>query len=173
MTTLLARPLAPETVAPARTITIGMGEAAVSSGADRLETLGLGSCVAVIVFAPRQRLAAMAHCMLPVREELDGVPMKFVESAVPALLDLLASAGGAAPFSAALVGGACMFPGVPATLMRDIAGRNVSVARAALTDAAIPVRLEDVGGHEGRSVVVMPSTQQVMVRTIRGGARWL
>lgn len=152
---------------------VRMGGGAVACAGERLETQGLGSCVAVVILAPRQRLAALAHCMLPEREALDGPATKFVASAIPALRALLEDAGGTAPFSAALVGGACMFPGVPTEFMRDIAGRNVAIARAALADAAIPIRMEDVGGHVGRSVVVDPASQRVMVRTIRGGDRWL
>ena len=175
MTALAPSPCAPDCGAKAEAdvITVVMGRAGVAHEGTLLRTVGLGSRVAVIIFAPQQRLVGLAHCMLPDREAADDPPTRFVDTAVPALIDELHSAGGAAPYAAALVGGACMFPGVSTGFVRDIAGSNLERARAALAAAAVPVRVEDVGGSEGRSVIVDPATQRVMVHTMRGGDRWL
>lgn len=170
---VMARPIANDAAAPRRTITVGMGQSGLALRSDQLRTVGLGSCVAVIIFAPRQQLAALAHCMLPSSDELDVSHAKFVQTAIPALLAQLETSGGSVPFTAALVGGASMFPGVSTEFMRDIAGQNITAARNALAAAAVPIRHEDVGGQVGRSVVVDPATQRVMVHTIRGGDRWL
>ncbi len=171
---LAAARLAPDVVAHAarETITVGIGRMGVAAGTQLLQTLGLGSCVAIILFAPSERTVGLAHCMLPTREGDEVPASKFADAAVPVLIELLARAG-AAPRAAALVGGASMFPGVPTEFMREIAGRNVDTARQALAAASIPVRVEDVGGHVGRSVIVDPVTQRIMVRTIRDGDRWL
>lgn len=150
-----------------------MGASDVARGAQQLRTVGLGSCLAVTIFAPRQQLAALAHCMLPTREAPDGEVAKYVDTAVPSLIAALKMAGGTQPLSAVLVGGASMFPGVSHEFMRDIAGRNVEVALQALDAAGVPVRAQDVGGHVGRSIQVDPVAQRVLVSTIRGGSRWL
>ncbi|MBC7842309.1 MAG: chemotaxis protein CheD [Gemmatimonadaceae bacterium] len=173
MTTLLAPQPAPDIAAAARTITVPMGRMAVAHSHEQLRTIGLGSCVAIVIFAPTQRIAALAHCMLPQRDDVHEPVSKYSDTSVPALLDLLHESGASEPFAAALVGGASMFPGVPSDFMHDLAGSTVRAARKALADASIPVRVEDVGGHVGRSVVIEPSTQRVMVRTIRDGERWL
>ena len=173
MTHLAAPRLAPDSLAHSRTVTVSMGRMGVARETEQLSSVGLGSCVAVIVFAPKQRVAALAHCMLPERSDDDDILGKYADSAVPALLELLHDAGGTAPFAAAIVGGASMFPGLPSDFVRDIAGSNVSAAKKALADASIPLRAEDVGGHVGRSVLVDPTTQRIMVRTIRDGERWL
>ena len=170
---MMARPIAPDDAATLRSITVGMGQFALARCNEHLRTLGLGSCIAVIIFAPRQQLAALAHCMLPTADQADGSPAKFVQTAVPTLLTQLEASGGSVPFAAALVGGASRFPGVPTEFMRDIAGQNIAAARDALAAAAVPIRHEDVGGQVGRSVLVDPATQRVMVHTIRGGDRWL
>jgi chemotaxis protein CheD len=171
---MLTAPLiAPEPMRCVRQILVGMGAAGVAHGQDALRTVGLGSCLAIVILAPVQELAALAHCMLPVREESSDAPAKFVDSAVPALIDALEAQGGTRPYSAVLVGGASMFPGVPQQFLRDIAGRNIEAARLALAAIDVPIRLEDVGGHAGRSVLVEPATQRVMVQTIRGGSQWL
>lgn len=173
MTTLLAPQLAPERADVARTITVPMGRMDVAHGQEQLRTVGLGSCVAIVIFAPRQQLAALAHCMLPLRDDDQEAVSKYSDTAVPALVSVLRDRGASAPFAAALIGGASMFPGVPSDFIHDLAGSTVRAAQTALADASIPIRVEDVGGHVGRSVVVDPSTQRVMVRTIRDGERWL
>jgi chemotaxis protein CheD len=173
VTALAASSIAPDGSSSARTITVAMGRMGMARGDDHLQTMGLGSCVAIVLFAEPHHPAAMAHCMLPVRDGDDSALAKFADSAVPALCALLAAEGATAPVSAALIGGASMFPAVASDFMRDIAGANVRAARQALASAGIPVRMEDVGGHIGRSVVVVPATQRVLVRSIRGGERWL
>ena len=173
MTTLAAPRRAPDLHDTVRTITVPMGRMAIARHSEQLSTVGLGSCVAIILFAPRQQLAALAHCMLPAREADDLADAKYANTAVPALLQLLLGEGAAAPFAAAIVGGASMFPGVASTFVGDIAGSTIRAARDALADASIPVRVEDVGGNAGRSVLVVPAGQRVMVRTIRDGERWL
>lgn len=158
---------------PAPGTTVRMGAAGLARRGEILETVGLGSCVAIVVFSPLSQMAALAHVMLPESEGLADAPTKFADTAVPTLLDQLEAAGAMAPFTAALVGGASMFPGVPSALLSDVASRNIEAARAALASASIPVLREDVGGHVGRSLRVDAESQGVIVRTIRGGERCL
>lgn len=157
----------------ATTVTVGMGECRLAGAATLLRTVGLGSCLAVIIFAPGQQLAALAHCLLPMRTDDDGEPARYVDSAVPHLLDVLRAAGAVEPFCATLVGGASMFPGLTRDVGRDIAGANIAAARAMLSDSAVPVRSEDVGGHVGRSLIADAVTQRVIVHTLRDGDRCL
>ena len=160
----------------ASTVTVRMGECAVAGGDTLLRCVGLGSCLAVAIFAPSQQLAALAHCMLPARDggESDGGGAgKYVETAVPHLLAVLRAAGAREPFTATLVGAASMFPGLGTGFVRDIAVANLVTARTMLTSSAVPVRSEDTGGHIGRSVLVDPATQRVIVHTIRHGDRCL
>jgi len=155
------------------TVTVPMGRSAVASATEQLRTIGLGSCVAIIIFAPAQHLAALAHCMLPSPNGWGGDAAKYVDTAVPALLKALHRAGARAPFTAVLVGGASMFPGLETGFVRDIAGDNLRSARAALHAANVPVHAEDVGGHVGRSVRVDSRRQRVTVHTIAAGDRCL
>jgi chemotaxis protein CheD len=173
MTSTIAPTTSPDAAIAPTVIMVPMGRGAVAAAHEQLRTVGLGSCVAIILFAPDAHLVALAHCMLPIREDPYDAPHKYADAAVPALLAQLAAAGAHAPFSATLVGGASMFPGVPTAFMRDIPGQNIAAARAALAAAAIPIRQEDVGGNDGRSVLVDPVTQRVLVRSLRGGDRWL
>jgi chemotaxis protein CheD len=154
-------------------VTVDMGEIGVAHGAQRLRTIGVGSCIAIVIFARDQQLAALAHCLLPAREDASERATKYVDSAVPELLSALRRRGATPPYVAALIGGASMFPGLSNLLMRDIAGGNIHTARTVLHAMSIPIICEDLGGHAGRSVLVDVAEQRVMVRTIRGGDRWL
>jgi chemotaxis protein CheD len=173
VTTRAAPRRAPELAESVRTITVRMGQMAVARDTELLHSVGLGSCVAIVVFAPAVRVAAMAHCMLPTRGAHEPAVAKFADSAVPALLQLLRKEHAHAPFAAALIGGASMFPTLGSSFLGDIAGGTIRAARTALAGASIPIRVEDVGGSAGRSVLVDPASQRVMVRTIRDGERWL
>ena len=157
----------------AHTITVRMGDCAVAGGTTLLRCVGLGSCLAITIFAPGQQLAALAHCMLPERDGGEGDAGKYVDDAVPHLVAELRAAGAREPFTATLVGAASMFPGLSAGFVRDIADANLTAARAVLTNCAIPIRSQDVGGHIGRSILVDPATQRVVVHTIRDGDRCL
>jgi chemotaxis receptor (MCP) glutamine deamidase CheD len=66
-----------------------------------------------------------------------------------------------------------MFPDLADGPQDDIGRANIAAARAVLTNSAVPVRSEDVGGHIARSITVHPATQRVLVQTIRHGARCL
>jgi len=159
--------------AVAPVITVRMSECAVAGGETLLRCVGLGSCIAITIFAPGQQLAALAHCMLPERDGGEGGPGKFVDTAVPYLLTVLRESGASEPFAATLVGAASMFAGLGAGFVRDIAEDNLVTARAMLAESAVPIRSEDTGGHIGRSVLVDPATQRVNVHTIRHGDRCL
>jgi len=157
----------------AHTITVRMGDCAVAGGTTLLRCVGLGSCLAITIFAPGQQLAALAHCMLPERDGGEGDAGKYVDDAVPHLVAELRAAGAREPFTATLVGAASMFPGLSAGFVRDIADANLIAAQAVLTNCAVPIRAQDVGGHIGRSILVDPATQRVVVHTIRDGDRCL
>jgi len=152
---------------------VAMGQSGIAHRGELLRTAGLGSCVAIVIIAPAQRLAVLAHCILPTRDDPSQPAARYIDTAVPALLALLRDAGACAPLAAVLVGGASMFPGLDGQSSRDIAGDNIRAARQALANAAIPLRSEALGGTVGRSVVVDPTTQRVLVHTIRSGDRYL
>ena len=46
-------------------IKVGMADYKVLKGEGELITLGLGSCVGIILYDPNTRIAGMAHIMLP------------------------------------------------------------------------------------------------------------
>lgn len=114
-----------------------------------LSTSGLGSCVAVALYAPGGP-GGLLHAMLPRAGDTPGSnPAKCVDSGIETLHATLLSEG-ARPdeLAAKLAGGSRMLElaGAP------IGERNVAVAREVLDDLGVSVLAEDVGGDRGRSI---------------------
>jgi chemotaxis protein CheD len=152
---------------------VRMAEWAVERGGGVLVTLGLGSCVAIMLHDPGPPLGAMAHILLPSRSlARDGSnPAKFPETAVPFLVERLLAAGGArSRLVAKLAGGASMFAQLmtPGTL--QMGERNVVAARDALRRAGIPLVGEAVGGARGRSVRFHVLDGHVEIRSVGADA---
>ena len=140
-----------------------------------LVTLGLGSCVAVMLHDPVARVAGLAHVLLPdepaSRDRSN--PAKFATTAVPALIASMAERG-ARPdrLVARLAGGASMFRALLTQNSTPTGERNVAAAREALRAAGVPVVAEDVGLEHGRSIL-LHADGRAEVSTVTKGTKEL
>lgn len=136
-------------------------------------TLGLGSCVAIMLHDPERKAGAMAHVLLPSRSLAHDTSnlAKFPESAVPLLIDRLKSLG-AEPrrLVAKLAGGASMFSQLMTPGTIQMGERNVVAARNALRAASIPIVRESVGGERGRSIKFYVKDGRVEIRRVGADA---
>src|SRR5207244_4564810 len=111
-------------------------------------TLGLGSCVAIMLHDAQARAGAMAHVLLPSISLARDISnrAKFPETAVPLLIEQLKGLG-ADPrrLVAKLAGGASMFGQLVTPGTIQMGERNLLAARTALRAAAIPIVRESVG----------------------------
>ena len=132
-------------------------------------TLGLGSCVAIMLHDSKVPAGAMAHVLLPSRSlaRETSNPAKFPETAVPLLIDHLRQMG-AEPkrLVAKLAGGASMFAALLTPGNIQMGERNVVACRNALRAAGIPLVGEAVGGTVGRSVRFDVATGVVELRSV-------
>lgn len=134
---------------------VKVAQSAVGGPDDTLVTLGLGSCVAILLHDAEARVGGLAHILLPepALSRDQGNASKFATTAVPALVKEMARMG-ARPgrLRAKLVGGAAMFQTLMVPGSLNMGARNINASRQALEAAGIPVVAEDVGGDYGRSV---------------------
>jgi len=158
---------------------VRIAEWAVAAAPDRIVTIGLGSCVAIVLYDERAKVGGMAHVLLPVAAGTQDVryPGKFPATAVPLLLGEMRARGASAAaggITARLVGGASLFTGL---LTPEGAGnigeRNVQASREVLKALKVRVAAELVGGDCGRSVYFDVDSGRVNVRSMRGGDREL
>lgn len=155
---------------------IGVGEFAVARGSGTLVTLGLGSCVAIVLYDPGNRGAGMAHVLLPsaAMSRLRDAPGRYPATAVPALVEALVDLGcDPARLTGRLVGGASMFTNLTPPGALQMGERNVLAAREALTNHGIPLIGELVGGDHGRSVTLSVDTGRLEVSSVRHGTEHL
>lgn len=158
-------------------LVVRMGELAVSSEDDVLVTIGLGSCIGLALVDRGSGIAGLAHVVLP--ESGEAGPARsaatFADTAVPALLERLASAGAdRRRLEAVLAGGAQMFRfGRRSDAGLEIGVRNDQAVTAALARERIPLRAKATGGNRGRTIRVHVSTGVITVREAGGEERRL
>jgi chemotaxis protein CheD len=159
-------------------IKVGMADWKIARNLDILVTFGLGSCVALALWDNKEKLAAMAHIMLPdsklIRYRQDVNPAKFADTALTTMLTELAKLGFTRDrFQAKLVGGANMFTfaGKSVNGSMNVGQRNVLAVKEELTRVGIPLVAEDTGGTTGRSVEFYPGNGIMRVRTAMFGEK--
>ena len=150
-------------------VIVQVADWAAERGDGVLVTLGLGSCVAIMLHDPQTKTGAMAHVLLPSTSLARDLTnrAKFPETAVPLLIERL-KALGADPrrLVAKLAGGARMFSQLVTPGTIQMGERNVLASRSALRAAAIPVIREAVGGDRGRSVRFHVNDGRVEIRSV-------
>jgi chemotaxis protein CheD len=127
----------------------------VGRGEGTLSVLGLGSCVAIVLYDRQTRVGGLAHVLLP-DPAFSSNPdqrWRFATTAIPDLLKEVERAGAIrTQVTARLVGGACMFQELIAKNGPHIGKRNVAAARTTLDEGGVRIVAEEVGGDFGRSV---------------------
>ncbi len=135
-------------------VIIGIGDYRV--GAFPMATVGLGSCVALILYDPRRSIGGLAHVMLPSSRGNTDRPGKFADTALTTLLREMEALGCVkTSIVAKLVGGASMFEYSGTSL--NIGERNVEEIRVLLQSCRIRIEAEETGGKVGRSVMYRPA----------------
>lgn len=145
---------------------IGIGEYKV--GSFPMMSIGLGSCVGLILYDADKHIGAMVHIMLPDSSGRKDRPGKYADTSLPLLLQELAALGSRKKsLIAKIAGGASMFQYFGNNL--NIGERNVERIKALLVEQQIRLVAEDVGGKVGRSVTFLPGNGgKVSVRRADG-----
>jgi chemotaxis protein CheD len=148
----------------------------VGSNSEVLVTIGLGSCVAVVLHDPVARVGGLAHVLLPspALGRKDDSPAKFPQTAVPKLLELMAQLGASTRrVSARLAGGASMFAGLAAPGTIQMGERNTVACRQVLMQLGVPITAQATGGDYGRTVKLWVADGRVEVSSVSHGVQTL
>jgi len=151
---------------------VRVAEASVAQGEVLLSSLGLGSCVAILLYDRAVQVGGLAHVLLPsdsmARDRTNRA--KFPSTAVPLLVEQMRALGAQdRRIEARLVGGASMFTSLVPAGGLQIGERNAMASRSALARARIPLLAEDVGGGHGRSVYFYLTDGRVEVHSMAVG----
>lgn len=155
------------------TIVLGMADLTVIRAPVKLVTLGLGSCIGLVVYDSTAKVAGMAHIMLPSSRGLMGSEKvgKFADTAVPALIDAMEKQGAVkSRIKAKIAGGAQMFslPGMSADFL-TVGAKNVSETKKRLALLRIALIASDTGGNKGRTIEFSTSNWMLKVKTLGKG----
>jgi chemotaxis protein CheD len=159
-----------------REVVVRVADLGVGRAADTLVTVGLGSCVAIVLHDAKAKVGGLAHVLLPspALARDDGKPARFPQSAVPALLQLMTAQGAdTRRITARLAGGASMFAALAPPGTIQMGERNLLAARAALTSNGVALVGEAVGGDFGRTVRFRVADGQLMISTVAHGVQQL
>ena len=148
---------------------VKIGEIKVARGRGTLFTIGLGSCIAVVLYDPKVRVGGLAHVMLPEPSNSPShTPGRSAPTAVPEMVRVMLAAGARKRgMYARIIGGAAMFETLLPSEGLRLGARNIEAVREALSKAQIPLRGEDVGGSYGRSVFFDAADGKVVVRAVK------
>jgi chemotaxis protein CheD len=135
-----------------------------------LITHGIGSCVAIGLYDPINKIAGLAHCMLPNSKEIkdNSNTAKFVDTAAPKLVnDMLYLGAEKSLLEAKVAGGASMFQNKENSNRRRIGDRNIEAAINILAMLGIPIVEKCLGNIFARSVEFFADGEHFNVRIIK------
>ncbi len=150
-------------------IKIGMAELDVCLPPDAITTLGLGSCVGVVLYDPTKKICGMVHVMLPDSTKIKNNEniAKFADTGIDELLKrVIALGANRRSIVSKIAGGAQMFSFKTDNDMLRVGERNVEACKAKLKQLQIPIIAEDTGKNSGRTIEFYPETGELLVKSV-------
>lgn len=149
-------------------VKVGIADLNTVREPDTIRTLGLGSCVGVVIYDSQKKIAGLSHVLLPdsnLAKQKTVNEFKYADTALPILVDRLLKMGARKyALKAKLAGGAEMFKFNSSSDIMRIGPRNVEAVLKQLRILQIPVVSEDVGGSVGRTIEFDPATNMLKIR---------
>jgi chemotaxis protein CheD len=155
-------------------IKVGMADLNVVKLPDSLTTLGLGSCVGIGLYDKTNKIAGLAHIMLPSSKEIknNSSKPKFADSGIEELVELMVKSGAnRSSLVAKIAGGSQMFNFNSDNDILRIGERNVKATKEKLSELKIKIIAEDTGGNFGRTIILSSNDGSLHIRTIGHGEK--
>lgn len=150
-------------------VRVGMADMNICQAPDAITTLGLGSCVGVVLYDSVTKISGMVHVMLPDSKRVvnNDNRAKFADTGIEDMLEMLARRGASRiRLKAKIAGGAQMFAvGSNNELMR-VGQRNVEAVKAELAKLRISIVAEDTGKNYGRTIEFYPETEELLIKAV-------
>lgn len=150
-------------------IKVGMADLNVCLPPNAITTLGLGSCVGVVLYDPIKKISGMVHVMLPDSTKIrnnDNIA-KFADTGITELIRQLVDLGANKKnLISKIAGGAQMFAFKSNNDMLRIGERNVEAVKQKLSVEGIRIVAEDTGLNYGRTIEFYPETGELYVKSV-------
>lgn len=150
-------------------IKVGMADLNVCKSPDALTTLGLGSCIGIILYDQRTKVSGLAHIMLPDSTQIkkNENKAKFADTAIYELIKEMEKIGAhKSRLVSKIAGGAQMFSFSGNNDMMRIGERNAEATRKLLKELGIPLLSEECGKNYGRTIEFYSETGELHIKTI-------
>lgn len=148
------------------TIRVGIADMNVCRYPDKITTIGLGSCVGIVLYDSAQKVGGMVHIMLPDSTQItqNQNKLKFADTGIDALISLMERNGvRRSAMLAKIAGGAKMFSFGNASDLGSIGDKNIEAVKRKLKSVGIRIVSEDVGLNYGRTIVFDPDSKDLAV----------
>lgn len=150
-------------------IKVGMADLNFCQSPDAITTLGLGSCVGVVLYDPVVKIAGMVHIMLPDSTKIKNNEnkAKFADTGIEEMLNIVIKQGASrARLKAKIAGGAQMFAFSSENDLLRVGQRNAEAVKEELNKLRIPLVAEDTGKNYGRTIEFYPETGDLLVKAV-------
>ena len=145
---------------------VGIADYKITEAPNSLITIGLGSCVGVALFNPKNKTGSLLHVMLPDSTGFSDTSKwpKFADLAIPRVVDEMS--GDPSDLVAKIAGGASLFNFSSQNETLQIVKRNIDMVKKQLEELNIPILGEHIGGNSGRTMKVDLENFDVAVRLV-------
>lgn len=154
----------------AEMIKVGMADLNVCKRPDSITTIGLGSCVGIVLYDNVTGICGLAHIMLPDSTKISNNSniAKFADTALDELLKRLVSMGVSRfNLKAKIAGGAQMFTIANAKSdLLSVGARNTEAVKNKLSELGIPLVASDTGENYGRTIEFIAGQDKLLVKAV-------
>ncbi len=150
-------------------IKVGMADLNVCVSPNALTTLGLGSCVGIVLYDSVRKIAGMVHIMLPDSTKIlnNENKAKFADTGIDRLISQMIAIGADRRcLIAKIAGGAQMFAFGANNDMMRIGERNIEATKLKLQQLGIPIKAEDTGLNYGRTIEFYPENGYLVIKSV-------
>ena len=151
-------------------VRVGIADYKICRSPQVISTLGLGSCLGVVLYDKTTKICGLAHVMLPdSRKTTEEVinRNKFADTCLQDMYDeLMRQNVNKRSLIAKIAGGAKMFSYQSDSELLNIGEQNVRAVKEKLSEWNIPVVAEDVGDTYGRTIEFFPDTGKLYVKAV-------
>lgn len=150
----------------ADTIRVGIADMKICKAPDLITTVGLGSCIGVVLYDDIKKICGLLHIMLPdsTRIKHNSNIYKFADTGIASMISELEKQGvNRGNLKAKMAGGAQMFSFSNGNDINSIGEQNIKAVHDELAKYKIKVKSEDVGLNFGRTIIFNPETSELEI----------
>jgi len=149
-------------------IKVGIADLKLCKVPDKITTIGLGSCVGIVLYNTVDEFCGLVHIMLPSSKEIknNANRAKFADTGIEDLILALESRGiKRQSLCAKIAGGATMFHFTGKSDIGSIGERNIKAVKETLAAYCIKLVSEDTGADYGRTVIFDSVSKELIIRS--------